>query len=73
MTVTTVAVTNRIDGNTSVFVSDIEEDPDVAGQFVRRVEFYTDPIQQGNRRPVLTVMIYGDEEALKIKTPNLTF
>jgi hypothetical protein len=73
MTVTTVSEMLRIDGLTSINVSDIEPDDD-SGGFVRRIEFYTDALNILNRRPVLTVFIYsGEAETLKVQTPTLSF
>jgi hypothetical protein len=72
MTLTYISETLRIDELTSITVSDIEPDPE-SGAFARKIEFYTDELNILNRRPVLTVMIYGEEEALRVHTPTLTF
>ena len=72
MTLTYLSEILRIDGLTSTNVSDVEPDEE-SGGFVRRIEFYTDDLAELNRRPVLTVMIYGEEDALKIMTPTLSF
>jgi hypothetical protein len=72
MTLTYLSEVLRIDGLTSTNVSDIEPDEE-SGGYVRRIEFYTDALSVLNRRPVLTVMVYGEEEALKIQTPTLSF
>ena len=72
MVLTYINETLRIDDLTSVDVSDVEPDPE-SGGYARRIEFYIDPAGAMNRRPVLTVMIYGEEESLRVKTPTLTF
>lgn len=72
MTLTYLSETLRIDDLTSIDVTDIEPDEETGGH-ARRIEFYTDALSVLNRRPVLTVMIYGEEEALKIHTPTLAF
>jgi hypothetical protein len=72
MTLTYISEMLRIDDLTSVSVSEVEPDPD-SGAFARRIEFYTDALNILNRRPVLTVMVYGDEESLRIHTPTLSF
>jgi len=72
MTLTYLSEILRIDDLTSINVSDIEPDEE-GGRFARRIEFYTDELSVLNRRPVLTVMIYGEEESLKIQTPTLSF
>lgn len=70
MTVTTVEQTMEIDATTSVEVSDIELGTDGL-TYERQVTFYTDPVNDTNRRPVLTVNIYStDQTALKITIPN---
>ncbi len=72
MTLTYISEILRIDNLTSITISDVEADED-SGGFARRLEFYTDELAVLNRRPVLTVMIYGDEESLRVHTPTLTF
>ena len=72
MTLTYLSETLRIDDLTSITVSDIEPDED-SGKFARRIEFFTDDFAVLNRRPVLTVMIFGEEEALRVITPTLSF
>ncbi len=72
MTLTYISEILRIDDLTSILISDVEPDED-SGGFARRLEFYTDAASVLNRRPVLTVMIYGEEESLRVKTPTLTF
>jgi hypothetical protein len=72
MALTYISEMLRIDGLTSISVSDIEPDVE-SGGFARRIEFYTDAIDVLNRRPVLTVMTYGEEENLRIITPTLSF
>jgi hypothetical protein len=72
MTLTYLSEVLRIDGLTSIDVSDIEPDEESGGH-VRRIEFYTDALSVLNRRPVLTVMVYGEEESLKVHTPTLSF
>ena len=72
MTLTYLSEVLRIDDLTSITVSDIEQDED-SGGFARRIEFYTDEANVLNRRPVLTVMVYGEEEMLRIQTPTLSF
>ena len=72
MTLTYISEMLRIDELTSITISEIEPDPDT-GTFARRFEFYTDALNILNRRPVLTVFVYGDEESLKIQTPTLSF
>jgi hypothetical protein len=62
----------RIDGITSIEVSDDVADPD-SGGYTRKIEFYTDPLDSTNRRPVLTVLSYGDKPNLLITTPTLKF
>lgn len=61
-----------LQGVQGIEVSDITADP-ISGGFVRRVQFYVDPLNTVNRRPVLELMLYGEEEALKVKTPSLEF
>jgi len=73
MTLTYLSEALRIDGVTSIDVSDIEPDKESGGQ-ARRIEFYTDDLSVLNRRPVLTVIVFaGEEEPLKIHTPTLSF
>lgn len=72
MTLTYLSEILRIDDLTSISISDVEPDED-SGGFARRLEFYTDALSVLNRRPVLTVMIYGEEESLRVKTPTLSF
>lgn len=72
MTLTYISEILRIDALTNILVSDIEADAD-SGGFARRIEFYTDALSVLNRRPVLTVMVYGEQESLKIQTPTLSF
>lgn len=72
MTLTYLSEILRIDNLINISVSDVESDPET-GAYVRRIEFYTDELSEINRRPVLTVMVYGDADALKIQTPTLSF
>ena len=72
MVLTYLSEVLRIDDLISITVSDIEEDTE-SGGFARRIEFYTDETTMLNRRPVLTVMVYGEEEMLRIQTPTLSF
>lgn len=62
----------RMDGTTSVTISDIVTDED-SGGYLRTVAFYTDPIDAPNRRPDLIVKLYGDKPALLVQTPTLSF
>ena len=72
MPLTYISEMLRIDALTSISISDIEPDEDRGG-FARRIEFYTDDLSVLNRRPVLTVMIYGDQESLHVQTPTMAF
>lgn len=62
----------RIDGVTSIEVSDDVADVD-SGGYTRKIDFYTDPLDATNRRPILTVLSYGDKPNLQILTPTLKF
>lgn len=72
MPLTYINETLRIDALTSISISDITPDED-SGAYARRIEFYTDDISAVNRRPVLTVMVYGDQNSLQVQTPTLAF
>lgn len=72
MTLTYISEILRIDALTSIMISDITPDED-SGAYARRIEFYTDDLAVLNRRPVLTVMIYGDADSLRVQTPTLSF
>jgi hypothetical protein len=73
MVLTYISEVLRIDSLIDITVSNIEQDED-SGGFARRIEFYIEDTAVVNRRPVLTVMVYGsDEESLQIQTPTLSF
>ena len=60
-------------GVTSITVSEIVPD-EVNGGFVRRIYFYTEPLETANRRPDIELLMTSDTEAnLELQTPNLRF
>jgi len=60
-------------GTTSITVSDIAAD-EVNGGFVRKVLFYTDPLDSVNRRPDIELTLTADsKDSLEIQTPQLEF
>jgi hypothetical protein len=70
----------EIDGTASIEVSQIQPDADTTqSNYVRIVQFYTDPPMMTNRRPILTVVCHGgnqqnnDTSPLQIAVPPDTF
>ena len=59
-------------GCKGITVSDIVTD--VVNGNARLIQFFTDPVNTTNRRPVLEVMIYdSDPASLQVHTPLLVF
>ncbi len=62
-----------LDSATTITVSDIVHDDD-AGDWVRKLQFYTDPPETANRQPVLELTLRGaTQAAVQIQTPQLSF
>jgi len=65
----------NVDGVQGVHVSDIQPDTDSV-QFVRLIQIYVDPPSNANRRPVVTLALYGgsqntgDQSGLDIAIPS---
>jgi hypothetical protein len=72
MTLITNSQNIRIDDITEITISDIVADED-SGGYVRKVNFFTEPLNQANRTPVLVVMVYGPQLNLEVQTPTLKF
>ena len=69
MPVTTVSEVVEIDATASVAVSNIVLAADGIN-YVRQIDFYTDALTVANRRPVLSVQIYGAQSALVLTVPS---
>jgi len=70
----------EIDEVTEIMVSLIQPDSDLSSSaYVRLIQIYTDPKLAANRRPLLTIRLYGgnqqnnDTSALQISVPADTF
>lgn len=50
-----------LQGVQSVLVSDIQPDPN-SDYYVRYVEFYTDPPNVANRKPIIHITLYGGSQ-----------
>jgi len=65
----------NVDGVQSITVSDIQPDTNSI-EFVRLIQIYTDPTSNPNRRPVVTLALYGgsqntgDQSGLDITIPS---
>jgi hypothetical protein len=68
----------EIDGLNQIVVSTIQPDKN-SSAYVRIIQFYTDTVDTDNRRPVLTVTLYGgnqqnlDQSPLDIAVPASVF
>ncbi len=60
-------------GVKSISVSDIELD-EATGDYVRRISFFTEASPEvANVQPAIEVMLSGEQAALKVQTPTLSF
>jgi hypothetical protein len=63
----------RIDSVQFTIVSDVVQDQ-TTGKYVRLIQFYTDPADTLNPRPILEVTLTGDEAIdVELQTPKLNF
>jgi hypothetical protein len=69
MPVTAIAETLEIDATTSVAVSNIVLADDGIN-YVRQIDFYTDALTAANRRPVLSVRLFGTQPSLVLTIPS---
>jgi hypothetical protein len=70
----------EIDETTEVVVSTIQPDADLSSSaYVRLIQIFTDPKLSANRRPLLTIRLFGgnqqnnDTSPLQISVPADTF
>jgi len=60
----------RLDGITSILVSDVTPDAD-SGGYVRRIDFFQDPTSLPNRAASLTVYVYAPtQKPIDITIPS---
>lgn len=72
MAITILSQKLEIDDCKQIVVSAVTADTS-SGDYTRTIQFYIDPSSTANRRPVLEVLLYGEEDDLEIVTPALGF